>query len=163
MWETLMGGAIGGALRLAPELMKVWDRKNERKHELDMLDKQVQADKLRGDQALEQTKVSGEISTSVKGLEAFAEALKGQATQLVATSSKWINFINGLNQSVRPVIAYLLVSGYMTIKVMGCIALWQNGVDALTIAKTMYTEDDQAILAGVLNFYFLNRVFDKKK
>ncbi len=163
MWETLAGGVVGGALRLIPEALTFFDKKNDRKHELAMLDKQVAADTLRGSQALEKTKVEGDISQTVKGMEAFVEAVKGQAKPLENTGSKWINFVNGLNQSVRPVIAYLLVSAYLTIKIMGCVALWQDGVVAMDIAKIMYTEDDQAILAGVLNFYFLNRVFDKKR
>ena len=31
--ESLLGGIFGGLLRLAPEVMKFFDRKNEREHE----------------------------------------------------------------------------------------------------------------------------------
>ena len=36
MMETLLGGVFGGLLRLAPEALKFFDQKNERKHELAM-------------------------------------------------------------------------------------------------------------------------------
>ena len=39
MIETLLGGLLGGAFRLAPELLKWLDRKRERGHELSMQDK----------------------------------------------------------------------------------------------------------------------------
>jgi hypothetical protein len=31
MFETLLGGVFGGLLRLAPEVFKIFDKKNERK------------------------------------------------------------------------------------------------------------------------------------
>ena len=37
MIETLLGGLLGGAFRLAPEVLKWLDRKGERGHELAML------------------------------------------------------------------------------------------------------------------------------
>ncbi len=39
MIETLLGGLLGGAFRLAPEILKWLDRKGERGHELAMQDK----------------------------------------------------------------------------------------------------------------------------
>jgi hypothetical protein len=39
MIEALLGGLLGGAFRLAPELLKWLDRKGERGHELAMQDK----------------------------------------------------------------------------------------------------------------------------
>ena len=39
MIETLLGGLLGGAFRLAPEVLKWLDRKGERSHELAMQDK----------------------------------------------------------------------------------------------------------------------------
>ena len=37
MIETLLGGLLGGAFRLAPEILKWLDRKGERGHERAML------------------------------------------------------------------------------------------------------------------------------
>ena len=36
MIETLLGGLLGGAFRLAPEILKWLDRNGERSHELSM-------------------------------------------------------------------------------------------------------------------------------
>jgi hypothetical protein len=50
MIETLLGGLLGGAFRLAPEILKWLDRKGERGHELAMQDKAIEFEKLRGAQ-----------------------------------------------------------------------------------------------------------------
>ncbi len=42
MIETLLGGLLGGAFCLAPELLKWLDRKGERGHELSMQDKALE-------------------------------------------------------------------------------------------------------------------------
>ena len=52
MIETLLGGLLGGAFRLAPEILKWLDRKGERGHELAMQDKALEFEKLRGAQRM---------------------------------------------------------------------------------------------------------------
>lgn len=52
MIETLLGGLLGGAFRLAPELLKWLDRQGERGHELAMQDKALEFEKLRGAQRM---------------------------------------------------------------------------------------------------------------
>ena len=42
MIETLLGGLLGGAFRLTPEILKWIDRKGERAHELAIQDKTIQ-------------------------------------------------------------------------------------------------------------------------
>ena len=52
MIETLLGGLLGGAFRLAPEILKWLDRNGERSHELSMQDKALEFEKLRGAQRM---------------------------------------------------------------------------------------------------------------
>ena len=52
MIETLLGGLLGGAFRLAPEILKWLDRKGERGHELAMQDKALEFEKIRGAQRM---------------------------------------------------------------------------------------------------------------
>ena len=52
MIETLLGGLLGGAFRLAPEILKWLDRNGERAHELAMQDKALEFEKLRGAQRM---------------------------------------------------------------------------------------------------------------
>jgi len=46
MIETLLGGLLGGVFRLAPEVLRWFDRKAERDHELAMQDKALDFEKL---------------------------------------------------------------------------------------------------------------------
>ena len=44
---TLLGGGLGGFLRLVPEIMKFFTAKGDRAHELAMFEKQIEADRIR--------------------------------------------------------------------------------------------------------------------
>ena len=58
MIETLLGGLLGGAFRLAPEILKWMDRNGERSHELSMQDKALEFEKLRGAQRMSEIVVT---------------------------------------------------------------------------------------------------------
>ena len=50
----VIGSLFGGLFRLAPELLKLWDRKDERRHELSMLKVQADLEKVKGDYKMEE-------------------------------------------------------------------------------------------------------------
>ena len=69
MIETLLGGLLGGAFRLAPEILKWLDRKGERGHELAMQDKALEFEKIRGAQRM------SEIGAGAAPLSGFSARL----------------------------------------------------------------------------------------
>jgi hypothetical protein len=162
--ETALGGALGGLLRLAPEVMKFFDRKNERKHELELLDKNTAAEKARADSGYREHQLSADSAQMTGGIQALMEAVKAQG-QL--TGVKWVDAVN---QTVRPFLTYGIVAPYAFGKMFVFFALvwsglWQQGLtpDMVTasVAAT-YTAADMGVVAAVLNFWFLGRVFDKR-
>ena len=49
----LFGTIFGGLFRLAPEVLKFLDRKNERQHELAMFNRQCELEQIRGEVKLD--------------------------------------------------------------------------------------------------------------
>jgi hypothetical protein len=47
-----LGGVFGGIFRLAPEVLKFFDKKNERLHEMAMFSRQCELEQIRGQQKL---------------------------------------------------------------------------------------------------------------
>ena len=75
--------------------------------------------------------------------------------QAQPTGNKFVDFLNTL---VRPLTTYVLLCLYIAVKYTTAMALHRAGLDAVTIAKTLYTPDDQALFWGIVNFWFLDRV-----
>ncbi len=62
MIETLLGGLLGGAFRLAPEILKWLDRRGKRGHELAMQDKVLEFEELRGAQRMSEIGAGAEAA-----------------------------------------------------------------------------------------------------
>jgi hypothetical protein len=162
--ETVLGGALGGLARLAPEVLRLLDRKNERKHELALLDKNTAAEQARAAAGIKEREQSADAAQVLAGLDALKSAI---ASQGQLTGVKWID---GINQTVRPFLTYGIVAPYAFGKSLVFAALcWAGfaklGLDATVVREAItatYTAADMAIVAGVLNFWFLGRVFDKR-
>lgn len=155
MIETLLGGLLGGTFRLAPELLKWLDRKGERGHELAMQDKALEFEKIRGAQRMSEIGASADDAWNTGTLETLREAVRAQGEK---TGVRWSD---ALSSSVRPVITYWFMALYCAAKTAAFTAAVTADADWGVAILHAWTEADQALWAGVLNFWFLGRVFDR--
>ena len=155
MIETLLGGLMGGAFRLAPEVLKWLDRKGERGHELAMQDKALEFEKLRGAQRMDEIGAQAQSAWQAGALEALQTSIAAQGR---LSGAKWAD---ALSASVRPVITYWFMALYCLAKTAGMMAAMFGGTDWSLAIMQAWTEADQALWAGVLNFWILGRVFDR--
>ena len=155
MIETLLGGLLGGAFRLAPEILKWLDRNGERSHELSMQDKALEFEKLRGAQRMGEVGASADAAWNTGAIEALRDAVRGQGEK---TGVAWAD---ALSSSVRPVITYWFMALYCAAKTAAFVAAVTAGAGWGAAILHAWTEADQALWAGVLNFWFLGRVFDR--
>lgn len=151
--ESLLGSLFGGALRLAPEAMKLFDRKAERKHELDLQDKNLALETLRG--ASKMNEMLAQVEST--HLQAVVEAAKAQAQQI------GIKFVDALNALVRPVVTYWLVGLFSVAKFAAVIAAVQHGANVADSLALTWGSEDQVLFAGIINFWFVGRVLDKQR
>lgn len=155
MIETLLGGLLGGAFRLAPEILKWMDRNGERGHELAMQDKALEFEKLRGASRMAEIGASADAAWNTGAIDALKDAIRTQGEKT------GVNWVDALSTSVRPVITYWFMALYCSAKVAAFAAALNAGAGWGAAVLQAWNEADQALWAGVLNFWFLGRVFDK--
>ena len=155
MIETLLGGLLGGAFRLAPEILKWLDRKGERGHELSMQDKALEFEKLRGAQRMAEIGAASEAAWNAGAIETLREAVRAQGEK------SGVRWADALSVSVRPVITYWFMALYCAAKTAAFAGVLLGGASLGGAILHAWTEADQALWAGVLNFWFLGRVFDR--
>jgi hypothetical protein len=156
MIETLLGTLFGGLFRLAPELLKWLDRKDERKHELSMFDKQLEADKLKGDQAQRLADTQADATIGAAEIQAIIEATKAQAAQ---TGIKWVDAFNAI---IRPLLALQwLIVLWPAVVVAGFALAVQTGADPLVALKAAFGVDEKAMAASVASFWLVDRSLRK--
>lgn len=149
----LLGSIFGGLFRLAPEVLKWLDKKNERAHELSMFTLQTDLEKMRGQFKMEEKYVD----YSVQQLDTIKEAFKEQAT--TAKEAGW--FVAAVSALVRPGITWALFFMYATVKAAALVMAFQTGGHWTEVVTKVWDADDFAMLNMCLTFWFVGRSIEK--
>ncbi len=154
----LLGSIFGGLFRLAPEVLKWLDKKNERQHELAMFDRQCELEAQRGAQKLAEIGAQREAAVDVGAMAAFNAAIN-QQTEMVKAAGGWVA---SLSASVRPVVTYWVLFIWSFIHVWFAWNAWLAGAAPADVFRIMMTPDMSALVSGTLNYWFLDRTLAKR-
>ncbi|MFZ3105389.1 MAG: hypothetical protein WA096_11890 [Smithella sp.] len=154
MW-TILSGIFGGVLRLAPELLKFLDAKNDRKHELDMQDKALEFQKLKGDQRLDEIGAQGAADWNTGAINALKTAIEGQ------DRPSGIRWIDGFSKLMRPLITFQwVVLLYPGVIVATFVLLIINGVPVVDALNKVFGPEEKALVSFIVDFWFVGRVLE---
>lgn len=142
---TILASLVGFISSLIPEIMKFFLDKNDKKHELQILEQQI---KIRKETNLSQLE-------EIIAMNSFKES---QA--LYKTYKTGICWVDALNGTVRPVLAYSFFAIYTFIKYLQYKVI-SASVTINEIVNILWSVDDQAIFAGIISFYFGQRAVSK--
>ena len=154
----IFGGLIGGVFRLAPEVIKFFDKKNERQHELAMFGRQCQLEAQRGQQKLAEIGAQREAAVDVGVRDAVTAAIN-QQSEMVKAAGGWAA---GLSASVRPVVTYWIMALWSFIHVWFAWQAHKAGASPEVVFKTMMTVDFTALVSGTINYWFLDRTLKQR-
>lgn len=151
---TMLGG---GLMRLLPELLGFLNKKTDNAHELAMLDRQFQLEQTRASARMDEIRYQGDAAEVLAMLDAQKSALTGQ---MQLTGIRWADALNFL---VRPLATYYMLLLYGLAKVALFIVALQSGANVWAAVLQVYDAEDRALLTGILSFWFVGRVLDKRK
>ena len=151
--ERLLGSIFGGLFRLAPEVLKFLDKKNERQHELSMFQLQTDLEKMRGEFKMEEKYVD----YSIQQMDTIKEAFKEQAQ--TAKEAGW--FASFITAVTRPGLTWIAFGVYVAVKVAGLTIAFQTNANWAEVLTKSYDEDDFAMLNMMLTFWFVGRSIEK--
>ena len=154
----ILGSIFGGVFRLAPEVLKWLDKKDERSHELALFSRQCELEAQRGQQKLAEIGAQREAAVDTGVMNAFNAAINQQA-EMVKAAGGWVA---SLSASVRPVVTYWVLFVWSFIHVWFAWNAYIGGAPATEVFKTMMTPDFSALLSGTINYWFLDRTLSKR-
>lgn len=154
----ILGSVLGGVFRLAPEVLKYFDKKNERQHELSMFARQCELETLRGQQKLAEIGAQREAAVDVGVMDAFNAAINQQA-EMVKAAGGWAA---SLSASVRPVMTYYLLVMYGAAKTAAMVLAYYHGQALTEVLAKSWGTDDMALLTGVINYWMIDRSLAKR-
>lgn len=155
MLMTILSMLSGGFLRALPELLGFLNKKTDNAHELAMLDRQFNLEQTRSAARVHEAEVQGGIEQAIALLNAQGAAVK---SQMQKTGIRWVDALNFL---VRPLTTYYFLICYGIVKT-AMIVIAVRATDPWVAIIQCWSEQDAATLGGILSFWFVGRVFDKK-
>jgi len=155
MIETILGGVFGGVLRLAPELFKLFDKKNERAHELRMLEAEMEFAKIKGEIAMRQA----DVQLQTAELDAMVAAIQEQSSTAKAAGS----VVAAISALVRPTVTYMFLGLYAAVKVAAYLIAIEQGGNWKEVLTTMWGSDDLAVFNMIISFWFVGRVYERNR
>jgi hypothetical protein len=142
---TMLASLFGGLLGFIPELIKLWKDKGDKAHELKLLDVQAKNAQLFHEQRILELNTSADIQESVG---------------LYKTYTTGITWVDALNGTVRPVLTYSFFMLYAVVKYFQYTTIGP-GAPMFMYTSVLWTQEDQAIFAAVISFYFGNRALTR--
>jgi hypothetical protein len=156
--SSLMGFAAGGL----PKVLDFVQDRGDKKHELAMMAANREREiALAKEGFIAQAKVE-EIKTEQIAMQTQAQeklAMWKHDMKIGEGASTWV--IN-LRASVRPVVTYLFVGLLIVVDVAGIWYAYSTGVAFAEAMDMVFSDDEMAILAAIISFWFGSQAFQKK-
>jgi hypothetical protein len=163
---STLGGLL---LSFLPKMMDYFQSKQDQKHEVELAKIAVERDlQMAREGFLAQQRVE-EIQTEQVAIQSHAE-MQGAALDhdkhLLNKVSRWVaNYVG----TVRPTVTYILILELVAINVFLAVYLWQhpgmitNFEQLMTYVDVIFSEDEMAMLGGIIGFWFGSRSQGQKR
>ncbi len=142
---SLLASIVGFMSSIIPEILKFIQDKSEKQHAKTMFDKQLQMMFYSNNKDLEKVYLNNALS---------------ERTALYSTYKTGIGWIDAINGSVRPVLAYSFFIIYTGVKFLQYEFI-KSTPHIIEYIDILWSSDDQAIFAIIISFYFGQRTFSK--
>ena len=142
---TLLASLAGFISSLIPEIMKYFVDKRDKFHEIQILEYQIKLNQLNSESRLEEIIINNRV---------------GETQALYRTYKTGVSWIDALNGSVRPVLAYAFFTIYTSVKYLQYLII-SDAISITDIVSILWSLEDQAIFASIISFYFGQRALSK--
>ena len=146
---ALLSPLFGILGSLLPSVVRIFERKQEIKYELDL------------------TKIKIEAAERQADLQFNVEMVKAdsQLRQSALDHDKSLDggkFINALRASIRPVVTYTFFALFVSVKIAAAWVMIQNGDPVPEMLKAVWDAETAALFSVIISFWFGSRVMEKR-
>jgi hypothetical protein len=156
--SSLLGFAAGGL----PKVLDFVQDRGDKKHELALMAMQRERELALAKEGFIAQAAVEEIKTEQIAMQTQAQeklAMWKHDMKIGEGASTWV--IN-LRASVRPVVTYLFVGLLIVVDIAGIWYAYSTGVAFAQAMEMVFSDDEMAILAAIISFWFGSQAFQKK-
>jgi hypothetical protein len=157
--STLLGFASGGL----PRVLEFVQDRGDKKHELALMAAQRERELALAKEGFVAQAAVEEIKTEQIAMQTQAQeklAMWKHDMKIGEGASTWV--IN-LRSSVRPVVTYIFVALLVVVDIAGIWYAYSTGVAFAEAMEMVFSDDEMAMLAAILSFWFGSQAFATKR
>jgi hypothetical protein len=164
LFSTLGGLLISGL----PKLLEFFQTKADQKHELALMQLQTERELQLAAAGFAAQARMEEIRTEQVAMETDArmtEAALKHDEKVLEKASRWVaNYVG----TVRPTVTYIFVFELVAINAFMAWYLWNHGGliqnidDIIRYSSLIFSDDEMAMLGGIIGFWFGSRQWNKR-
>jgi len=160
---SILSGILGFATSGLPSILDFFKQKGDQKHEQSMARLDMERALALAEKGYASQERVEEFRTDQVEMETYAQervAMYKHDEKMAKDASPWV--IN-LRASVRPVITYIFVFIVLFIDIVGLIWAIKSGVDFVTALDIIFSQEEMAIFASIIGFWFGSRHWDRHR
>lgn len=149
---TLISSLLGFTTSFMPKILDYFQDKSDKKHELLLMDKQ-----------LEQQIQLGELGLRRTHIEADTAEFKAVHRHDTATTNKAAKWAATYSATVRPTITYLFMALFIAVETSAYYILLDKGIAATDALGIVWDAEITSLFAAILSFWFGGREIRKRE
>jgi len=160
---SILSGILGFATSGLPSVLKFFENKSDQKHEREMAQLQMERELALAEKGWASQERIEDIRTDQIEMQTYTQervALYEHDARLQEKASGWV--VN-LSASVRPVVTYCFVFLLLFTDIAGMVWAIKTGVNFEIALNMIFSDEEMAIVASIIGFWFGSRHWDKKK
>lgn len=143
---SIIVGFLGS---IVPKLLEVFSDSRDKRHELDIMDRQIEIQRVGHTQRLEAIRVQADANELTALLEHDAS---------LETES---GFIQNMRASVRPALTYSFFGLFCGVKIAALVVGLRTEVPLDGLLLIVWDEYTSSLFSAIISFWFGRRVFEK--
>mgnify|MGYP003123178984 FL=1 len=158
---SILSGILGFVTSGLPSVLKFFEQKGDQKHERDMAKIEMERSLAMAEKGFASQEKIEEFKTDQVSMETYAQervALYKNDEASAEGASTWV--IN-LRASVRPIITYVFVIILLVVDFVGLYWAIDTGHNYSQAMKIVFSNEEMAILASIIGFWFGSRHWEK--
>jgi hypothetical protein len=145
---TLLSTIFGVLSSLLPNIIKIFEKKLDYKHEIDLT-------KIKMDAAREGLILQLQVE------EIKADAFEGESVRKHDSDIEYTGFWAALRASIRPTITYAFFLVFVGIKIAAFWVLVERGTPTADLLLVIWDSETMAIFSAIIGFWFGSRAIEK--
>lgn len=145
---ALLSPLFGIMGSLLPSIVRIFERRQELKHEIELTRIKIEAAEKNAKIELEATAIKADVD-------------EGESVRRHDRSLRGNQFIDTLRASIRPVITYVFFFFFIAVKTAAAYVMLSNGQSVPEMLKAVWDVETMSLFATIIAFWFGARTLEK--